>query len=237
MVRGTNSKIKMIFREIYLMKRFFTADFLCLGLCLTLITSCKAPLDDSSSDLEGAQVAGNQLGQLKGLKSISSILASRLMNDLDFSLRSSVYKNRDYAEVEPLLGGFEGVGIKNKFSNGIPNALNMFLWSTILQNFAEEVASTSCQSSFTLNKQASKIIGYCTDSNTSVSKKEKPTWESNPKELWTLVMQEDAPNTEYQVWAQWITSREFNEVYKSSQDRLKAGLSGIVLNPYFLLEN
>lgn len=218
------------------MKRSVKLNSIPIALIITVLSSCKSPVSDSTSDLEAAQVAGNQIGQFKGLRSISDVLSSRLMEGSNFNLITSIKNNDGYRDLEPILGAFNGVGIKNKFSNGIPNPLNSLLWSTLLKNFAAEITSRSCDF-FRINDEAVNIIGKCFTSKTQASDEDQPVWEENPKALWTLLMQQDAPPTEYQAWIEWLKSKEFNAAYQTKYERLQAAISAITLNPYFLLEN
>lgn len=201
-----------------------------LVIALTL-TGCKSPRDSASSDLDGVQVLGGQLGQFKGIKAVSQIMSSRLMSDENFDLLGGVSSNQSFRQLENILGGFEGVGIKNKFINGTPNALNMLLWRSVVNNFVSELTSSTCFQKFLLNEKAKKILGLCRVGNQTVA------WPGEPKRIWDLVMQQDAPESEYRAWEIWIKSSEFNQAYKTPQEKVLAALNGMFLNPYFLLEN
>jgi hypothetical protein len=201
-----------------------------LGFTLTW-SGCKSPKDSVSSDLDGVQVLGGQLGQFKGIQAVSRIISSRLMIDEKFSLLGGVSTNLMFGQMENLLGGFEGEGVKNKFTNGTPNALNMLLWRSIIKNFATDLASSTCYQKYLLNEQAIKALGVCRVGSPKVG------WPGESSRIWDVVMQQDAPKSEYQAWELWIKSSDFNKSYKNPEEKMVAALSGIFLNPYFLLEN
>ena len=202
--------------------------------------SCSGARHDDQSN---PQVAGNRVGGLKGIVAINNILATRVLDDR-FDLMRSVYSNSNFREIAGLLGGYEGVGIKNKFGNGNPNAVNMLLWSTVLKNFATQIAESVCvddsrpdgfrdfyrDSDFVINKEAQAVFQGCGESQGNKA------WRQNPRALWDLLIQTDAPEAEFQVWSMWIKSSEFEGSYQSPREQLTSGISAALLNPYFLLE-
>jgi len=236
-----------------MMEQFYSRSLL---LCTVLLAgfACKPSRDARESSLEATNVAATPLGQFKGVKSISNIINSRLLIGDDFYLLRNVQRNQGFGNLENIMGGYAGVGIKNKYSNGIPNALNMFTWTSVIQNFAEEIATRSCMTGFfSLNRAARDVVCTANPSgrfkltadSQSLPRAPLPTkgapgelpWEKRPLDLWHLVMQEDAPASEAQAWIKWVQSQEFQKTYKTPETRLKAAMSAILLNPYFLLEN
>jgi hypothetical protein len=204
------------------------------------IWSCSGARNDHQSN---PHVAGNRFGGLKGIVAINNILATRVLDDR-FDLMQSVYSNSNFSEIAGLLGGYEGVGIKNKFGNGNPNAVNMLLWSTVLKNFATQIADSVCvdgsrpdgfrdsyrDSDFVINKEAQAVFQGCGRPQGA------KTWRENPRALWDLLIQTDAPEAEFQAWSMWVKSDEFEGFYQSPREQLSSGISAALLNPYFLLE-
>jgi hypothetical protein len=221
------------------MKRSLNKILMACGLIL-LPLACRTPQHPSGSE---AKALGSHVGDLKGVTAINGILASRLMGER-FDLMRSVFSNFSFTEISGLLGGFDGVGIKNRFANGAPNAVNMLLWSTVFTNFANQVTDvlclddaspggfvqTSADYGFVFNGQAALLLKDCGGDGTA------DILTSRPKELWELLLQLDAPEAEFQAWSTWIKSPEFARSYSSPKEKLVAAITAALMNPYFLLE-
>jgi hypothetical protein len=212
-------------------------------LILSLTFSLSACIGAREVPQSDAKVAGNQIGRLKGIMAINDILAARLLDER-FDLIRSVTGNANFSEISGLLGGYAGVGIKNKFGNGDPNSVNMLLWGAVLKNFAGHIAETVCisddsssrfrdfyqKAGFRLNKEAQALFQDCGARQGSLN------WRSNPQALWDLLIQTDAPETEFQAWVSWTKGEEFNRFYQTPRDQLAAAIGAALMNPYFLME-
>ncbi len=215
------------------------------------LVACKQNSDHS--ELSAIQVRGNNLGQLRGPAVIQAMIGQRLgATGADFNLFLYARKNEPYASLAPILGSFNGNGIKNTFANGAPNSINMYLWEKVFTHLGQALASDTCGSPLTkrsaediLNSEVGQpfpLSSYVKQSLASCAKEQQAPDRSNPfgvdpKNLWQILLEEDAPETEFTAWSRWIESPAFLAAYKTPRERLGAAIAGAWMSPYFLLEN
>lgn len=225
-----------------------------LTVAAVFLSSCKKISPESE-----VLVRGTNRGQLKGPATIRTIIGTRLGAGIrEFDLFNYTHETAPFSQLGNIMGSFASEGIKNRYANGAPNSVNMFLWEKVLTNVGRGLASEACLSDkiqknigdsdspiiylpFSFSLEAKQIMGHCGPIATGQTARLGPNQEGvstiDSQNLWSLLMEQDAPVEEYQAWTKWLESPAFQSAYKTAEDRLAAAIAGAWLNPYFLLEN
>ena len=225
-----------------------------LFICLTL-AGCKSRTSpQAESSLEAV---GKRQGQLRGYLEIEEHFRQRLIAPeeaksftLDFMVDSYSGTSND----ERLIGGnlrFLGIvvgdGFKRHYENIDPNAINMMLWYSGVNNLVRAVIG-NCRDSIkpspgdSFSSSTSYGYSYLPQMNKNLCEHlariyhlTTPPSDDALLKLWEMLMPYDVPEAEYIAWANFVKS-EPNLIQATRYNYLHAMLVSMLFNPYFLLE-
>jgi hypothetical protein len=209
-------------------------------LALAAVSACdRAPVAPGPGEVSTTASGGRRVGGFKGYVVIDQQLRQRVVSpdraDLHLSRYLGSY-NDEFSGLVALLGGFAGPGGSSEFRNGDPNAMNMLLWELALGALAGDIAKNCApplaEGTVPLSSSfAARLAPLCSWPDASAKT------EANLQALWTGLMGFSAPPTEFAAWRDYFLGADSPYAQTPAAEAVEAMLTGIMLNPHFLLEH
>lgn len=181
-------------------------------------------------------VAFAQSGEFRGFKSMENMLKDRVVNDPYFTIISLFQFPQEPYDFYTLLGTYDGYTISpGTIQNGTPNAFNMILWQTIMNNLSHRLGK-ECQRAGTTGDRL-QIHAHLAQTLKSLcawplpSAKDVTVYET----LFNDISMYDIPAQEFDAWYDhFVASGNFDEL--TSEKFIKELMYPLLMNPYFLLQ-
>lgn len=177
-----------------------------------------------------------QSGEFRGYDATESMLRERVINDDAFVIISLFQFAQDPYDFNSLLGTYDGFTINpGTIQNGVPNAFNMILWHTIMNNLAHRMGRECDRGGTT----GSKITLHA---HISESLKQLCAWplpSAKNADLYETLFNDismfDIPAKEFDAWyAHFVASGNFDHL--TGDKFIHTIMYPLLMNPYFLLQ-
>lgn len=181
------------------------------------------------SSVVHARSAG--MSEYRGYVTVNRLLLERLFNPgVDFELGRSIGESYDpnTTNLLDLLGTYKTGFGSTEFRNGRPNSLNILIWHLLLSEFSKDIGRICLgKNALTFNAE------FVTSVSTICRWPDGPRTEEDLFKFWTLIMDHDAPLSEFTQWETFAMSDEMSQ-FRGAEAVEWLALSALN-NPYFLL--
>ncbi|MGQ0506025.1 MAG: hypothetical protein ACT4TC_11985 [Myxococcaceae bacterium] len=173
--------------------------------------------------------------QYRGYVAMNEVIRSRVSTSPTFEL--AFYLGSRGFSLTPLLGQWDGQGIRNSFRNGKPNAMSFLIWRTAFEGLGKDLAA-NCPGQpplpvGSLLKPRPEVTALLAKLCTWPSAEARS--EETLNEAWRLFARYDAPDDERTAWRESFQSAAYDS---ASVEEVLSDLSVTVfMNPYVLLDN
>ena len=180
--------------------------------------------------------------QYYGFDHIDRLLTKRILDPEAEVQRRTVLAGHVSPQLISLLGRATGHGVESTFSNGNPNSLNLLLWYVGFRGLGGDF-STVCVDVWEEPTQAERaaqirqtMLPETLDAIESLCKWNDEDFDRElaMQKFWSILVNYDAPGSEFAAWQIYFTSDPFVDM--PATDAIEAMTIGALYNPYFLLK-
>jgi hypothetical protein len=206
-----------------------------IAMCL-FSAACGKPMAPVDAGMPSFEPTGEdpRASDLKGAVSLNQMLRSRLIqepDDFDFA----TYLGTSGTSLVELTGVWDGVGVKNSFRSGQPNALNFLILKLAFHGLGRDIAAL-CPGVDAPRVRGLKLTAEISQKLPTLCK--WPAEDARSREtlmaVWVALAGYDAPEAEFEAWLLHFQS----DVYRgaTAAQVIPKMVRSALLNPYVLLQ-